>query len=140
MISIETCVRSEENDIVLYDSESNELLLNGVKKVGIMETENLMEKEEFIRNSQNEFRNRWHEKRMHGQFACEVFEEVDEDVSWKWFVQCDLKVQTEATICAPHDQALRTNYTKNKIDNPLRRMCGEKVEVLQHICECKKLA
>ena len=38
----------------------------------------------------------------------------------------------------------RTNYTKNKTDktseNPLCRMCGERVETLQHICECKKLA
>ena len=57
----------------------------------------------------------------------------------------DLKVQTEATICAAQEQVLRTNYTKNKIDktleNPLCRMCGERGETVQHIiCECKKLA
>ena len=28
----------------------------------------------------------------------------------------DLKVQTEATICAAQEQALRTNYIKNKTD------------------------
>ena len=60
-------------------------------------------------------------------------------------MQSDLKVQTEATICAAQEQALRTNYTKNKIDNtsekPLCRMCGERGETVQHIiCECKKLA
>ena len=60
-------------------------------------------------------------------------------------MQSDLKVQTEATICAAQEQALRTNYTKNKIDktseNPLRRMCDERGETVQHmICECKKLA
>ena len=54
-------------------------------------------------------------------------------------------MQTEATICAAQEQALRTNYTKNKIDktseNPLCRMCGERGETVQHIiCECKKLA
>ena len=58
--------------------------------------------------------------------------------------QSDLKVKTEATICAAQEQALRTNYTKNKIDktseNPLRRMCSEGGETVQHICECKKLA
>ena len=58
-------------------------------------------------------------------------------------MQSDLKVQTEATICAAQEQALRTNYTKNKIDNtsekPLCRMCGERGETVQHIiCECKK--
>ena len=60
-------------------------------------------------------------------------------------MQSDLKVQTEATICAAQEQALRTNYIKNKIDktseNPLCRMCSEKGETVQHIiCECKKLA
>ena len=54
-------------------------------------------------------------------------------------------MKTEATICAAQEQALRTNYTKNKIDktsgNPLRRMCSEGGETVQHIiCECKKLA
>ena len=44
---------------------SNEMLLKGVKKVGIVKTENLMEKEVFKKNSQNEFKNKWHEKRMH---------------------------------------------------------------------------
>ena len=60
-------------------------------------------------------------------------------------MQSDLKVQTEATICAAQEQALRTNYTKNKIDktseNPLCRMCGERGETVQHIIyECKQLA
>ena len=57
----------------------------------------------------NEFRNRWHKKRIHRQFAREMSEEIDEDLSWKWLVQSDLKVQTnskvqtEATICAAQE-------------------------------------
>ena len=59
-------------------------------------------------------------------------------------MQSDLKVQTEATICGSQEQALRTNYTKNKIyktsENELCRMCSERGETVQHIiCECKKL-
>ena len=82
---------------------------------------------------------------MYGQFVREMPEEIDKDLSWKWLVQSDLKVQTEATICAAQEQALRRNYTKNKIDksseNPLCRMCGEMGETVQHImCERKKLA
>ena len=58
-------------------------------------------------------------------------------------MQSDLNVQTEATTCVVQEQALRTNYTKNKIDktseNPLCRMCCEREETVQHIiCECKK--
>ena len=56
----------------------------------------------------------------------EIPEEIGKDLSWKWLAQSDLKVQTEATICAAQEQALRRNYTKNKIDkiseNPLCRI------------------
>ena len=82
---------------------------------------------------------------MYGQFVCEMPEEIDKDLSWKWLVESDLKVQTEATICVAQEQALTTNYTKNKIDktleNPLCRIRGERRVTVQHIiCECKKLA
>ena len=82
---------------------------------------------------------------MSGQFVREIPEEMHKDLSWKWLVQRDLKVQTEATICAAQEEALRTNYTKNKTDKtlekPLCRMCGERGETAQHTtCECKKIA
>ena len=145
MISTETCVKSEENNLGLHVNESNELLLKGVKRVGTIKTENLMRKEDIKGNSENEFKNRCHEKRMHGQFAREMAKEIDKDLSSKWLVQSDLKVQTEAMICAAQEQALRTNYAKNKIDktsdNPLYRMCDEEAETVQDmISECKKLA
>ena len=43
-------------------------------------TENLMEKEGFKKNSQNEFKNELHEKRMYGQFVRELPEEIDKDL------------------------------------------------------------
>ena len=55
LISIEMCVRLEENNLGLYASGSNEMLLKGVKRVGIVKTKNLIEKEDFKKNSQNEF-------------------------------------------------------------------------------------
>ena len=123
LISVETCLRSEENNLGLYVRDSDEMLLKGVKKVGIINTENLSDRKDFKKNSQNEFKDRWQGKKMYGQFAREMPEEIDKDLSWQWLVQSDLKVQTEATICAAQEQALRTNYIKNKIDktseNPL---------------------
>ena len=69
-----------------------------------------MEKEDFKKNSRNEFKNKWHGKRIYGQFVREM------------------PVQTKTTICAAQEQALRANYIKNKIDktseNSLCRMCG----------------
>ena len=65
------------------------------KKVGIVKTEYLMEKEDFKKNSQNEFKNKWHERRMYGEFVREMPEEIDKDLSWTWLVQsvskCKLK-------------------------------------------------
>ena len=81
LMSIETCVRSEENSLGLYMRESNEMPLRGIKKAGIVKTENLMEKGDFKKNSQNEFKNKWHKKRMYGQFVREVPEEIDKDLS-----------------------------------------------------------
>ena len=78
-----------------------------------------MEKEDFKKNSQNEFKNKWHEKKMYRQFVREMPEEIDKSLSWKWLVLSDLKVQTETTICAAQEQALRTYYTKNKINRTL---------------------
>ena len=59
-----------------------------------------MEKEDFKKSNKNEFKNKWHEKRMYGQFIREMSEEIDKDLSSKWLVQSDLKVQTDVKICA----------------------------------------
>ena len=53
---------------------------------------------------------------MYGQFVREMSEEIDKDLSWKWLVKGDLKVQTEATVCATRNQTLMANYTKSKTD------------------------
>ena len=62
-----------------------------------------MEKEDSKKNSQNEFKNKQHEKRMYGQFVREMPEEIDKDLSWKWLVLSDLKVETTARICAAQE-------------------------------------
>ena len=47
-------------------------------------------------------------------------EEIDKDLPWKW-LQSDLKVQTEGRICAAQEQALKTNYAKNKTGKDIRK-------------------
>ena len=112
---------SEENNLNLHVRESNEMLLKDVKKLVIVKTENLMEEGDIKKNSQNEFKNKYHEKRMYEKFVGEMPEEIDKDLSWKWLVQSDLKVQTKATICAAQEQELKTNCTKNKINKTLEK-------------------
>ena len=56
-----------------------------------------------------------------------------------------MKKETDSLQTAAQDQALHTNYSKNKIDkldvSPMCRMCGEREKTVSHITvECKKLA
>ena len=56
----------------------------------------------------------------------------------------DLKVGTEALLCAAQEQAIRTNYIKYHIDktseSSLCRLCGKKGESVQHVTNgCEKL-
>ena len=67
---------------------------------------------------------------MYGEFETEMPETTDEKETWYWLKKDDLKVKTEATLCATQEQAIRTNYVKHKIvktaQSPLCRMCDKK--------------
>jgi len=59
---------------------------------------------------------RWHRKRMHGQLPLNLDEKlVDIEQSYRWLKSGDIKGETESTIMAAQDQAISTNYFKNKI-------------------------
>ena len=59
---------------------------------------------------------KWQGKRMHGQFPCNLDEKlVDAQQSYRWLKSGDIKGESEITIVAAQDQAISTNYFKNKI-------------------------
>ena len=74
----------------------------------------------------------WKNKRMDGQFLREMPEATAEKETWYWLRKADLKVETEAMLCAAQEQAIGTNCVKQKIDktaqSPLCRMCDKKRE------------
>ena len=49
---------------------------------------------------------------MHRQFIRETTEKVDKEKMWQWLSRSDLKIGTEALLCAAQEQAIRTNYMK----------------------------
>ena len=74
----------------------------------------------------------------------EMPENVDKNKTWEWLSKCDLKIWTEALLCAAQEQAITTNYVKHHIDktseSPLCRLCGKKCESVQHlvhVCGCE---
>ena len=70
---------------------------------------------------------------------------ADKEKTWQWLSRGDLKVGTEAWLCAAQEQAITTNYMKHHIDKTseghLFRQCGKKGESVQHIASgCEKSA
>ena len=76
---------------------------------------------------------------------------ADEKETWNWLGQADLKVEGEvnlkvevrAMLFASQEQAVQTNYVKQKIDKTAQicRMCDGKSETISlTVRECEKLA
>lgn len=145
MISCRETIKSEENSLGWYLKNSEESLLQGVKYVGLLDTDASVSKSDFKKSYAEERYETWKRKPMYGQFIREMPETTDKVKTWSWMSRSDLKVTTEALICSAQEQALRTKYTKFKIDktsdSPLCRLCGSKPETISHIIsECKTLA
>lgn len=53
---------------------------------------------------------------------------------WLRIGRSDLQLEAEVLICAAHEQALKTNYVKCRIDNIIKsdkcRMCGKRGEMV----------
>jgi len=81
---------------------------------------------------------KWHGKRMHGQLPCNLDENlVDIEQSYCWLKSGDIKGETESTIVAAQDQAITTNYFKNKIlkeeTESKCRLCKQHEETIDHL-------
>ena len=134
-----------KNSLGFYVSNSEENLIRGVLTVETINARETITSVEFKKQREKELKEKWNEKRMHGQFIWETTEKVDKEKSWQWLSRGDLKVETEALLCAAQEQAVRTNYIKYHIDNnsdtPMCRLCEKKGESVQHITGgCEKLA
>ena len=55
----------------------------------------------------------------------------------------NLRKESESLLIAVHNNAIKTNYIKAKIDNTQqnskRKLCGEKDETINHISKCSQL-
>ena len=144
LCSIEYSVRGEENSLGYYVANSEETLMRGVRVAGTIRTEGTVNSDEFKKQRAEELKEKFLEKKMQGQFNKEISDSIDKEKSMYWLSRGDLKVETEALLCAAQEQALRTNYIKHNIhksiDSPLCRMCGKCGESVQHIASgCEKL-
>ena len=143
LLSVEECVKIEQTNIGYYIYNSSEMLLAEVGREGIVSDEgDPKDKKKELTEAR---KHKYLQKKLHPVFYKETMDVRDEENSWNWLKNGYLKKETEGTILAAQDQALRTNWIKSNVDkeniSSKCRMCGEREETIAHIVsECQKLA
>ena len=107
-MSVERCVREEQNSLGFYVNNSGE-----VDTAETINTEDTVTSAEFKKQEAQELKQNWREKKIHGQFVKEMPEKVDKDRTWQQLSKSDLKIGTEALLCAAQEQVISTNYVKH---------------------------
>ena len=143
LLSVEECVEMEATSLAYYMEAKEEKLLKEVVKEGLLPFKRSPKekKKELMEKRKNTYL----AKDLHPVYEKNTKEIKDEETSWLWLKKGFLKKETEGTILAAQDQALRTNYIKKHIDkmdvSPMCRMCGKRNENISHIIsECEDLA
>ena len=86
---------------------------------------------------------KWEGKQLHRRFKRLI--NISHDKTWTWLRKGNFKSETESTLKAAQNNAVRTNHIKARIDktqqNSKCRLCGNRNETINHIIsECRKLA
>ena len=87
---------------------------------------------------------KWKKKQLYGRFK-RLINNISHQKTWTWLRKGNLERETESLIIAAHDNAIRTNHIKARIDktqqNSKCRLCGDRDETTNNIIsECSKLA
>ena len=72
LISVEQCIREEENSLGFYVANSEENLTRGVSAAEAINTRDTITSVEFKKQKAKELKETWSEKRMHGQLIMET--------------------------------------------------------------------
>ena len=91
LISVERCVKEEENSLKLYISNSEEKLVKGVAKFDKLDVSELKESRDLKARNEQEGKDRWIGKRMHGQFVSDLPEAVDKEKNLAMVVKMRFK-------------------------------------------------
>ena len=114
MLSVEECVKIEQTNIGYYVYNSSEMLLAEVGREGIVSDEDdPKDKKKELTEAR---KHKYLQKKLHPVFYKETTDVRDEENSWNWLKNGYLKKETEGTILAAQDQALRTNWIKSNVD------------------------
>ena len=109
-------VKREENGLGRYVKNNIEPLLAAVRTNRTITHKETVDPKEFKKIKEEQRKNEWAAKRMHGQFARDM-EDKDKNNTWRWMKKSDLKGCSEALICSAQNSLygltiLRTIFTK----------------------------
>ena len=107
LIGCEDIVKSEENGLGWHVKNNIELLLVPVRKSRTITHEETVDPKEFNKTKEEQRKNEWTSKKMHGQFARDM-EDNDKSNTWRWMRKSNLKGCTEALICSAQEQSIQT--------------------------------
>ena len=79
LISVEQCIREQENSLRLYVANSEENLIREVSAAETINTRETITSIEIKKQKAKELKERWSEKRIHGQFIRETTEKTDKE-------------------------------------------------------------
>ena len=141
MVAIEDCVELTVRGLEVYFHGGEERLLESPRgdRVDGLEAASVSKKAKNKKRLQD-----WEEKAVHGQYFRQT-KEVRSEKSWVWLQNGDLKRETESLIVTAHNQGIRTNLVKSKINkrqkDMLCRLCKKAAESIDHVVSCySKLA
>ena len=86
LISVERCIREEENSLGFYVANSEEKRIRGVSAAETINTRETIKSAEFKKQKEKELKEKRSEKRMHGQFIRETREKVDKEKNSDWLL------------------------------------------------------
>ena len=74
---MEQCIREEQKSLGFYFANSEENLIRGVSVAETINTRETIKSVQFKKQKAKEVKEKWSEKRMHGQFIKKMTEKVD---------------------------------------------------------------
>ena len=143
LLLIREAVEEEKRALNDYIKNSTEYALKAVSDEELLKVNE--SKCEYHKKELKNRQERWQSKPFHGQYYKDIKNKTDNDITWSWLKNGELKKETEGFLITAQDQALRTNAIKAKIDKVTEdskcRSCKEKDETIDHlISSCSKIA
>ena len=114
LLQIRQTVEEEKRALHDYFENSTEYALKAVSDEELLKVNE--SKSEYHKREVKNRQEQWQSKSLHGQYLKDIKNKTDNDFTWSWLKNGELKKETEGFLIVAQDQALRTNAIKVKID------------------------